>query len=371
MNKILIQHLGPLKNANVTFGDFTILVGPQASGKSIFLQIIKLIEDKDFIASVLTKYGYIWSNADDFLELFMGEGMSQIWSAQTFLEVDGREIKKDGVNGQSSEIIAKEQIYYTPAQRVLSLQNGWPKPFSDYGNDPFVLKNFSEHLRTFMDHGPAELLMPANGTKVLRDDMYRHVFYDAELEMDISGLRKRVVLNLNGSKIPYMGWSAGQKEFTPLWLSTYMYHHPQYIINAHKKMIIFEEPEMGLHPMAIETIIIELLLLMNHGYKIVVSTHSHVFLEFAWAMQFLKNSNAPATALQELFGLSGEEKTEEFEKVLKEKTFKTYYFNRKEHEVKDISTLDAESTNLDISEWGGLSSFASKAIGIVAKNVSL
>ena len=50
MEKLSISNLGPIHFADVAFGDFTLLVGPQASGKSVFLQMVKLLADKDSIA---------------------------------------------------------------------------------------------------------------------------------------------------------------------------------------------------------------------------------------------------------------------------------------------------------------------------------
>lgn len=46
---------------------------------------------------------------------------------------------------------------------------------------------------------------------------------------------------------------------------------------------------MGLHPQAIKTIILQVLELMQMGYKVVISTHSPVFLEFAWAFHLLNS----------------------------------------------------------------------------------
>ena len=34
MKKIEVKNFGPIKNANVDFGDITILIGAQASGKT-------------------------------------------------------------------------------------------------------------------------------------------------------------------------------------------------------------------------------------------------------------------------------------------------------------------------------------------------
>ena len=59
MQKLKVKNLGPIKEANVTLGDLTILVGEQASGKSLFLQVMKLLLDKTHILNTLEKYNYV------------------------------------------------------------------------------------------------------------------------------------------------------------------------------------------------------------------------------------------------------------------------------------------------------------------------
>lgn len=41
-----LRNLGPIREADLTFGDLTVLTGPQASGKSIALQVLKLAIDQ-------------------------------------------------------------------------------------------------------------------------------------------------------------------------------------------------------------------------------------------------------------------------------------------------------------------------------------
>ena len=54
------------------------------------------------------------------------------------------------------------------------------------------------------------------------------------------------------------------------------------------------------------------------------------------------------------------------------KDLKTYFFSHKNKGVKssDISSLDVMSENVDESEWGGLSQFATKASDVVSKYMS-
>ena len=56
MKKISINSLGQLAKADIDFGDMTILVGPQASGKSILLQLFKLALDYGHITKTLKRY---------------------------------------------------------------------------------------------------------------------------------------------------------------------------------------------------------------------------------------------------------------------------------------------------------------------------
>ena len=53
--KLEIQNLGPVKNAAIEFGDLTVLVGPQATGKSITLQLLKLLVDTGFVQAELRR----------------------------------------------------------------------------------------------------------------------------------------------------------------------------------------------------------------------------------------------------------------------------------------------------------------------------
>ena len=202
-------------------------------------------------------------------------------------------------------------------------------------------------------------------------------FHGARVESDNSSLKRRFILEVGSSKLPFMTWSAGQKEFMPLLLSLY------YLMPASKvklkddiQAVIIEEPEMGLHPKAIQALMVVFLELIARGYKIIISTHSPVLLELLWAMNYIKKYNGTSGDLFELFSQKNNSSNASikstFETVIKEKTFATYYFDQSEDGVtiKDISTLDAGSDDSATSSWGGLTDFASKAGEIVSKLVA-
>lgn len=62
--ELSISNFGPIKEANIDFGNLTFLIGPQASGKSLSLELLKLIIDKSHIVSTLRNYNYILSKTD-------------------------------------------------------------------------------------------------------------------------------------------------------------------------------------------------------------------------------------------------------------------------------------------------------------------
>ena len=82
--KLKLQDIGPITTAEIAFGDLTVLVGPQATGKSIALQFLKLVVDPGQIEKELDLYGFDWSgDVKKFFGLYFGEGMHAIWQADS------------------------------------------------------------------------------------------------------------------------------------------------------------------------------------------------------------------------------------------------------------------------------------------------
>ncbi|OIQ64480.1 hypothetical protein GALL_539690 [mine drainage metagenome] len=181
--------------------------------------------------------------------------------------------------------------------------------------------------------------------------------------------KKRLKLNIDGMSLPFMTWRAGQKEFMPLLLGFYWLTDTKTGRRKGVNYVIIEEPEMGLHPQAIKSVILQIVNLLIRGYQVIVSTHSPVLLEFAWAFNILKDAKADSSAFAELFDLGNiDDYSSIFNNALINKKINTYYFDRQDDKVavKDISSLDAGSEDLAVSEWGGLSSFSAKANDIVS-----
>ena len=98
MNNLKISNLGPLGSIDIDFGDLTILVGPQASGKSIALETLKLVVDRDSVIDNLDRYNYIIGhNIDKILNVYYGDGMASVWKENTSIQLDGRSFSKEQI----------------------------------------------------------------------------------------------------------------------------------------------------------------------------------------------------------------------------------------------------------------------------------
>ncbi len=377
MKRLSVTSLGQIREADITFGDLTVFVGEQASGKSILLQLVKLISDAGSITHTLKKHGYDWDKkTENFLHLYFGEGMEGIWNN------DETKVTVDEVEFTPRKVLLKrkkdESLFFIPAHRVVTLKDGWPRAFTDYStSDPYIVKEFSEQLRLLLEAGISsgeKTIFPQESrmNKTIRNAIANSIFGEAEIKLDRSGFRKRIVLDVAGTKLPFMVWSTGQREFAPLLLGLYrLMPSAKAQKEENPNWVVIEEPEMGLHSMAISAVLTVFLELMRRGYKVIVSTHSSQVLELVWAIQYLLKADAEPIKLLKVLDLS----TNKFSKSLAGsvfgKTFKTYYFSRQNQEVrvKDISTLDAEDPDEAISEFGGLTTFSTKASEVVTEAV--
>ena len=375
MKNLKLTSLGQIPEADITFGDLTVFVGEQASGKSILLQLMKLILDAGDITQTLKKHGFDWHDElNNFLSLYFGEGMDGIWdNASTKITVDDERFELDKVLSRKGKKKA-ESLFLIPAQRVMTLKDGWPRAFTDYAiGDPYVVKQFSEHLRLFLETSlgiSEDVIFPKahRMNKTIRDAISGSIFGGAQVKLDRSGLRKRIILDVEGNQLPFMVWSTGQREFVPLLLGLDRLMPSG---SARKKnrvnWIVIEEPEMGLHPQSFSVLLIVLFELLRRDYKVLVSTHSSQIPELIWAIQLLIKWNASSTRLLKLLDLNATRFSMELAKtVFEEKAFKTYYMSP-HNAVKDISTLDAEDPDKAISDWGGLTLFSTNVADVISE----
>ncbi len=387
--RLLVRSIAQIAEANVQFGDLTVLVGPQATGKSVFLQLLKLVLDTGAVTREMRSQGLDWDNdVERFLDLYLGEGMGRSWrSDRSSIEHDGELFQLSSTALDFKESKSKD-VFLIPAQRVLAIREGWPRAFDLYSqSDPYCVRAFSERLRRWLDGGyrtgsrvfpNPEALEPS-----LLKMISREVFRGLTLRVDTTS-QKRLILRSNKKGVgplPQMTWSAGQREFVPLLLgllslpdmdSTAM--QPD---RGPRRWVLIEEPEMGLHPRAISSVLLLVLRLLARGFRVCVSTHSTEVLDLVWAVGRLRTGvEAGAVSRSEasrwllhLFGLGKANGLDEILCRALDASTRVYCFDRDSGKTLDISTLDPGSEEAVISEWGGLSGFAGRAGELVSRVV--
>jgi hypothetical protein len=241
-----------------------------------------------------------------------------------------------------------------------------------------VVREFSEELFKYLDKAYASdssgrlFPHPKSLRKSLKDSLAQSVYRNATLSLDKEHSRKRLVLQPSpGVSLPMATWSAGQREFTPLMLGLY-----RLLPSAAKgkdekiKQVIIEEPEMGLHPRAIRSLMYIVMELLYRGYSVVLSTHSSAILEIAWALSLIGESSDPVSSFCKLLGAAKKNPMEDMAYSVLKKSIKVHYFKPDEDgktRTVDISGMDP-SGMADEADWGGLTEQSSLIGEIVAES---
>jgi hypothetical protein len=370
-----IQRVAHIANANVRFGDLTVLVGPQATGKSILLQFQKLLVDIGSVLAEMKRYGLDWTKGlGDFLDIYFGEGMRGIWRKnESAIAFKGQPIDLHKLIARQKRH-KDETMFFIPAQRVLTLGRGWPRPFTDYSpGDPFVVRDFSEKLRLLLESelGQGEALFPQTHRlkSEFRKLLTKTVFAGFGLRVDKHGAQKRLVLTQEDGEtpFPFMVWSAGQREFVPLLLGLYWLLPPTKVSRrAEIEWVVIEELEMGLHPQAISVVLLLVLELLSRGYRVCLSTHSPHVLDVVWAMRTLRAQAADPAKLLDVFDVEATPSMKKMaEKALAKET-RVYYFDRDSGQTHEISNLDPGAADTAEAGWGGLTAFSGRVQDVVA-----
>ena len=377
MDRMKLQNVGQITEAEISFGDLTVFVGPQATGKSIALQFLKLLVDTGQVQEELTRYGMDWSGKlPEFFDIYFGQGMKTIWrDGESSVSWEGKQIDMTRLIARRRKT-RDESVFFIPAQRVLALRDGWPRPFSDYSSgDPFAVREFSERLRLLVEQefSAQEKLFPQKGRlkRELRELLERHVFGTFKLQVEKFRSQKRLVLDANGEALPYMVWSAGQREFVPLLLGLYWLMPPTKVsTRAGIKWVVLEELEMGLHPRAISVVLLMIFELVTRGYRVCLSTHSPQTLEAVWALRHLKENRASANSVLDLFDAPHTQVMQKLAATVLQKSVRVHYFDRETGRTRDISDLDPSQEESGDAGWGGLTEFSARANTVVARAVA-
>jgi energy-coupling factor transporter ATP-binding protein EcfA2 len=377
MKSLKVSQFGPIQEGQVEFGNLTLLVGPQATGKSLFLQLFKLLVDISAVKAELRRFNLRWnSEITGFLELYFGEGMSGVYDERkTQIAIDGQQIDMPQHIRRKKKQEA-EKMFYIPAQRVITIRDGLTRPFTDYrAGDPFVVREFSERLHQLVqtEFAQTDRLFPQEGRlkKEYRDLIERHIFGGFGLQTDAERFQRRVVLQGAGGRVlPFLVWSAGQREFVPLLLGLYWLIPPTKVSRRGKvEWVVIEEPEMGLHPNAITVVMLLVFELLSRGYQVCLSTHSPHVLDIVWAIKMFQKHQGDEADVRAIFSLSARPNLKSLAQECLQKSYRVFYF-QPSGIIRDISNLDPASEEASEAGWGGLTEFSGNIGEIVSRVVS-
>lgn len=363
MPTLRIENFAHIADATIEFGDLTVLVGAQGTGKSLALQWLKAALDGKQIVEALRASGQ--ANRDATIDYVFGTGMGPAWTPATKVHFDRASVTPKTLSRRGS---GRESVFFVPAHRAMLISDGWAAPFQKLPpTTPVVARLFSQNL--FDLFSAKTTLFPQDRVlkKIYREQINGAVFHDGTVGIEEDKQHTKTLKLTHGeAQLPFMTWTAGQREFTPLLLGLYHLLPPR----KEKKQpevdwVVIEEPEMGLHPQAITVFMLLVLDLLWRGYRVVLSTHSPLVLTVVWMLRRLKEEKASWQRVCDGFGVVGKQQSElaTVAKSALAKSTRVHLMAFDESgrvRAKDISTLDPGAEDDDVSGWGGLSGFTSR-----------
>lgn len=361
-----ISGFAHIEEVDLTFGDLTVIVGPQGAGKSLALQWLKVAMDGKQVVQALKVAGHPTDRPDVLIDLIFGAGMAPAWREhETTVKLGSRRLDPKTLGRVGT---GDEKLFFVPAHRSMLISDGWAAPFQKLTSEtPAVARLFSQNLFDRFSSKQAGTLFPVTGRlkKEIREKIDDAVFHGGRVGIEEDAqhaLRLRLVHG--AMHLPYMTWTAGQREFTPLMLGLYHLLPPAKLAKREETdWVIIEEPEMGLHPKAITAVMLLVLDLLWRGYRVVLSTHSPHVLTLLWMMRLLKNYHARWQLICDAFEVPRSQQMQRLAKAALEKDYRAHLldFNAsgKVRSI-DISTLDPGAEDERVAGWGGLTTYASR-----------
>ena len=365
MTRLVIKQFAHIAEASIELGDLTVLVGAQGTGKSLALQWLKTALDGKQIVGALRDAGQDVSKPDALVDLIFGVGMGDAWSERTSISFDNKQIRLKTIGKLGN---GKESVFFIPAHRAMLISDGWAAPFQKLtAETPVVARLFSQNLFDRFNARQGDELFPLD--RVLKKQ-YRDLIDDAVFHGGSVGLEqdkqhaRRLKLTHGSSQLPFMTWTAGQREFTPLLLGLYHLLPPRQILKQPDiDWVVIEEPEMGLHPQAVAVFMLLILDLLWRGYRVVLSTHSPLVLTVVWMLRRLRESDARWQLVCDAFGVQNRTALKKVAQAALKKSVRAYLLSFGHDgrvRSKDISSLDPGAEDDDVSGWGGLTGFSSR-----------
>lgn len=364
-DRLKIRNFAQIAEANLEFGDLTVLVGAQGTGKSLALQWLKTAMDGKQIVSALSDAGHPTKKPDVLVDLIFGTGMGAAWKPDSDVRFNQKRITPKGFGGIGE---GKERVFYIPAHRSMLIADGWAAPFQKLTSDtPVVARIFSQNLFDRFSARGAGPLFPVD--RVLKTEYRKQidkaVFHNGRVAIEEDRQHaKRLRLSHGDMHLPFMTWTAGQREFTPLLLGLYhLLPSRQLLKQPDIDWVVIEEPEMGLHPQAVTVVLLLVLDLLWRGYRVALSSHSPHVLTALWMLRRLQEYKARTQIVCDAFDVPNSQQMQKVAEAAMGKTYRAHllaFGDDGKVRSTDISTLDPGSEDERISGWGGLTEFSSR-----------
>jgi energy-coupling factor transporter ATP-binding protein EcfA2 len=361
-----IRNFAHLADLNLTFGDLTVLVGPQGAGKSLALQWLKVAMDGRQIVDALRAAGHPTDRPDVLIDLIFGTGMAPAWrDGETEIVLGGKKVSVKAL-GRLGD--GNERLFFVPAHRAMLISDGWASPFQKLNAEtPAVARMFSQNLFDRFSGKDAGTLFPLEKRlkHEIRDQIDRAVFHGGKVGIEEDAQHARRLRLVHGDMhLPFMTWTAGQREFTPLLLGLYhLLPSTKLRKREETNWVVIEEPEMGLHPQAVTAVMLLILDLLWRGYRVVLSTHSPHVLTMLWMMRQLKEHHARWQLICDAFNVGKPAQMRKVAEAALTKDYRAHLLgfgpDGRVHST-DISALDPDSDDERVAGWGGLTTYSSR-----------
>ena len=102
-HRLVVRNFAQIREANIEFGDLTVLVGAQCTGKSLVLQWLKAALDGKYIVETLRDAGEDVSRRT-LVDKIFGVGMSSAWRDATQIAFDGKHVLPSTLGQRGSRI---------------------------------------------------------------------------------------------------------------------------------------------------------------------------------------------------------------------------------------------------------------------------
>lgn len=371
-----IREFAHIREVRLALGDLTVLVGPQGAGKSLALQWLKVGMDGRQLVRALESAGHVTNKANVLVDLIFGTGMGPAWRDGQTEVVLGRRKVSPKTLGRIGD--GTEELFFVPAHRSMLISDGWAAPFQKLTADtPSVARVFSQNLFDRFSGKESETLFPVDKRlkKEIRDKIDDAVFHGGTVGVEEDAQHARRLRMVHGKMhLPFMTWTAGQREFTPLLLGLYhLLPSTQLRKRPETDWVVIEEPEMGLHPQAVTAVLLLVLDLLWRGYRVVLSTHSPHVLTMLWMKRLLQTHHARWQLVCDAFDVPRSQQMQRVAESALVKDYRAYSldFDGRGRVVSvDISKLDPESPDERIAGLGGLTAYSSRFGDVVREAVN-